>query len=49
MTTASLVLLILAFFFALKAIEHRGDPPAYPVCSIAAWVALVAGLLTWLV
>lgn len=49
MPTVSLVLLIIAYFLALKAIEHRGDAPMYPVCSIAAWIALATGLLTWLV
>lgn len=41
--------LIIAFFTALKAIQHKGEPIVYPIMSIMSWIALIVGILLWLV
>jgi hypothetical protein len=49
MSEIAMILVVLGFFLALKAIEHRGDPPMYPLCSIGAWISFGVGLILWLV
>ena len=49
MNELALVFLVVGFFLAIKAVEHRGNPPMYPLVSIGAWVSFGVGLVVWLI
>lgn len=49
MNELALIFLVTGFFLALKAIEHRGDPPTYTFTSVGAWVGFAVGIILWLV
>lgn len=49
MPAIALVCFVIAFFVALKAIEYKPEPIFYPVCSVAAWVAFLVGIVMWLI
>ena len=49
MNELALLFVVVGFFFVLKAIEHRGDPPMYSLTSIGAWISFGVGVLLWFV
>lgn len=49
METPALACLLIAFFVELKAIEYKPEPVLYTVCTIAAWVFFLVGMVIWLI